>query len=258
MTVTITVSLYYDVGLRRLEEKKIICNLQENENSSIKKYLCDIKADNLNIEKIQIKNIDFNSQDNITLAISPITKKFLNNIQEAKSQYDFLLDKQIYFLEHCIMNRYKKKLLNISGEIQDPQPSLKNMDMILIFNPLSENDSLSEINCTFTDINEKNYSINCRILDDMEGDFQTAISFNDDNLFILYFDSSNESIIEDMRMQGGIRYNINKKNGKITIGAILAIVLATIACIGELFATLIILGKKIISHILRKIPIRLI
>ena len=244
IAITITVSLYYAVGLRRLEEKKIICTLQENGNSPIKKYLCEIKADNLNIENIQLKNIDFNSQDNITLAISPIAKIFLNNIQEAKDQYDFLLNKQIYILEHCIMNRYKKKLLNISGEIQDSQPSLKNMDMLLIVNPLSENDSLTEINCTFTDINGKNYLINCQIPDDMEGDFQSAISFSDDNLFILYFDSSNESIIEDMEMQGGIRYNINKKNGKITVGAILAIVLVSVACIGALVAVFIILRKK--------------
>ena len=44
----------------------------------------------------------------------------------------------------------------------------------------------------------------------MKGYFQGSISLNDDNVFILYFYSSNKSIIEDMGMQGGIRYNINK------------------------------------------------
>ena len=242
--ITITVVLTPIVGLRRLEEKKIICTLQENGNSPIAKYLCEIPTDNLNIANIQLKNIDFNSQDNITLSITPIAKKYLNNIQDAKNQYDFLLDKQLYILEHCFMNRYKKKSLNISGIIQDPQPTLKNMDVVLMVNPISENDSITEINCTFTEINMKNYSLNCRIPADMESDFQCAISFSDDNnMFILYFDSANESIIEDTGMQGGIRYNINKNKG-INTGAIIAIVLASIACIGALFAILILLRKK--------------
>ena len=242
--ITITVVLTPIVGLRRLEEKKIICTLQENGNSPIAKYLCEIPTDNLNIANIQLKNIDFNSQDNITLSITPIAKKYLNNIQDAKNQYDFLLDKQLYILEHCFMNRYKKKSLNISGIIQDPQPTLKNMDVVLMVNPISENDSITEINCTFTEINMKNYSLNCRIPADMESDFQCAISFSDDNnMFILYFDSANESIIEDTGMQGGIRYNINKNKG-INSGAIIAIVLASIACIGALFAILILLRKK--------------
>ena len=53
------------------------------------------------------------------------------NIQNVKEQFNYFSDSQIYILDHCIINRYQTKLLNVSGEIHDPQPTLKNMDRII-------------------------------------------------------------------------------------------------------------------------------
>ena len=59
------------------------------------------------------------STDNIILHMTPIAKMFINNIQDTKDQFNYLSDAHIYILDYCIQNRYKKNLLNISGEIQD-------------------------------------------------------------------------------------------------------------------------------------------
>ena len=64
----------------------------------------------------------------------------------------------------------------------------------------SETKSETEINCSFTDIKLKNYFLNCRINEDMKGDFQTGISFIGDNVLITYLDTYNESIIEEKKV----------------------------------------------------------
>ena len=249
-TVNITVIFDYYRSLRRLEEKKGNCILEENGISSNGKYLCTVQSDNSNIKNVKIlPNLEFDSTDNIILHMTPIAKMFINNIQDAKDQFNYLSDAHIYILDYCIQNRYKKNLLNISGEIQDPQPNLNiNMDIVLMINFGSESDSQTEINCTITDIKVKNYSLNCRVNENIEGNFQTAISFIDDDILITYFDSYNESLIYNIKTQGGIRYNYNKKNKGINGGAIVAIVLASIACICALIGFIIVFGKKKVNQ----------
>ena len=102
--------------------------------------------------------------------------------------------------------------------------------------------SQTEINCTFTDIKFKSYSLNCRINEDMKGDFQNAISFIGDNILITYFDSYYESIFEGVQKKS-IKYFINKKN-KGFAGEIVSIVLVSIVSIGAVIAILIIFRKK--------------
>ena len=244
-TINITSKVIYNRALRGLEEeeKTGICTLRKDGINSNANYLCEIQVDNSNIKNVEITNFHFNSEDNITLSMTPIAKRLINNIQDS-NKFNSLSDAEIYILDHCIMNRYQKKLMNISGEIQDPQPTLKTKDLVLMINLDSENDSQNEINCTFTDIKAKNYSLNCKITQNMKGDFQNAISFIDDNILILNFDSLNESKIDNIGNQRGVRYNFNKKNKGISGGAIVAIVLASIVCIGSLIAALMIFGKK--------------
>ena len=240
----VTIIFNYNRSLRRLEEKKVICTLVENGINSNAKYLCEVQADNSNIKSVKIlSNLVFDSPDNIILHMTPVAKMFLNNIQNAKDQYNYFSNSQIYILDHCIMNRYQTKLLNVSGEIHDPQPTLKNMDIVLMINLDSETKSEAEINCTFTDIKSKNYSLNCRVNEDMKGDFQTAISFIDDDILITYFDSYYESTIEGVQKKGGIKYNINKKNKEFDAG-IIAIVLGSIFFIAVLIVILLCLRKK--------------
>ena len=107
----------------------------------------------------------------------------------------------------------------------------------------SENNLQTEINCSFTDIKLKNYSLNCRINENTEGDFQNAISFIGDDILITYFDSFNESVIEGVEIKNGIKYNTNKKNKGFT-GAIVAIVVVCTVSIGAIISILIILKKK--------------
>ena len=243
----ITTIFDYNRSLRRLEEKNGICTLQKNGTNSNAKYLCEIQSDNSNFKNVKmLPNLKFNSLDNISLHMTPLAKMYLNNIQDVKDKFNYLSDAEIYILDHCTINRYQKELLNISGEIQDPQPTLKNMDIVLMIDHESENISQSEINCTFTDINLKNYSLNCKINEDMKGDFQTAISFIDDNILIIYFDSLNQSIIKEAPTKESFKYFINKNGG--SAGMIVAIVLVIIVCIGAVIATFIFIRKKNINQ----------
>lgn len=59
------------------------------------------------------------------------------------------------------MNRNENNL-KISGEIEAPQPSLNNKNLVLITN--SESDSQTELDCSVTEIKSKNYTLNCNIL----------------------------------------------------------------------------------------------
>ena len=234
----------FKVNYKRTEEEKIgICTLQGKGMSSNAKYLCEIQIDDSNIKNIKITNFIFNPQDNINLIMTPIAKMLMNNVHDI-NKYNYLSGAEIYILDHCIMNIYQKKLLNIFGEIHDSQPTLKTKDIILTINLDSESDSMKELNCEFTDIKLKNYTLNCIINDGLKGDFQSAISFIDDNILIIYFDSYNESIFDNIGMQGGKIYNLNKKNQGISTGSIIAIVLTSIFLIGALIAMFKIFGKK--------------
>jgi len=176
--------------------------------------------------------------------MTPIVKRFLNNIQELKDQFNYFSNAQIYILDHCIKNRYQTNILKISGEIHDPQPILKNKDIVLMINLDSETNSQAEINCTFTDIKLKNYSLNCRINEDMKGDFQIAISFIGDNILVTFFDSYYESIFEGEEIKENIKYNTKKRNKGSSGVIIVAIVLVCIFSIGAIIAILIIFRKN--------------
>ena len=175
--------------------------------------------------------------------MTPIAKMFLNNIQDVKNQFNYFSDEPIYILDHSIINRYQTKLLNISGEIQDPQPTVKNKDIVLMINRDSESNLQAEINCSFTDIKLKNYSLNCRINEGMKGDFQTAISFLDDDILVIHNESYYENINEDEPKKVSFRYNTNK-GCKGFECAIIPLVIGLVVCIGAFIAFLIILRKK--------------
>ena len=105
----VTFIINYNRALRRLEEKKGICSLVENGINSYAKYLCKFLSDNSNIKSVKIlPNIVFDSPDNITLYMTPIVKRFLNNIQELKDQFNYFSNSQIYILDHCIKIKYQK------------------------------------------------------------------------------------------------------------------------------------------------------
>ena len=78
----------------------------------------------------------------------------------------------------------------------------------------SESNLQAEINCSFTDIKLKNYSLNCRINEGMKGDFQTAISFLDDDILVIHNESYYESINEKIQKKF-IEY-IRRNSGSTT------------------------------------------
>ena len=77
----------------------------------------------------------------------------------------------------------------------------------------------------------------------MKGDFQTAISFLDDDILVIHNESYYESINEEVPKKLSVRYNTNK-GCKGFECAIIPIVIGLVVCIGAFIAFLIILRKK--------------
>ena len=61
-----------------------------------------------------------------------------------------------------------------------------------------------------TYIFKKIFYVLSEINEDLKGDCRSAIAFIDDSILITYFDSYNESIIEETEIKKRIRYNFNK------------------------------------------------
>ena len=50
----------------------------------------------------------------------------MDDIQLIDEKYDIISNSTIYIMDNSTYNKYDKLLFNISGEINDPQPKLKN------------------------------------------------------------------------------------------------------------------------------------
>ncbi len=252
-TKRITLIAYYEYidRLRRLKEIEIeiICTLQGDGNSKTANYNCELPGDLSKLINLRIADIKIDEgRYNINLALSPLAKRYLDHVQDTKDlKYD-LANSEIFILDHCFMYRKANEKLNISGIIEDSQPILNNNDIVVMLNTDSKNNSVSEVNCTISNIKEGNYTLICEINESMTGDlqsyFQDAISIIDNNVIIINIDSYSETVPEFER--GRIRYNINK-NHKNAV-TIIAIVLASVTCLGALIATLIICRKKTIKE----------
>ena len=231
---------------RNLEEVKLNCTLQENENAttSMAPYLCEVRdIDISNIENIQLSlDFEFDSQDNFTLVgITPLAKRYMNNLEKVGNQFDFLLNSSVYILDHCIANKTQNKL-NIQGEIQDTQLNYNSNDIVLQVNQDSENVTNLNINCDMNKIKINNYSLDCNVNKNFKGNLQSAISFIDQDILLLNFDSYNATIteeeenIEENIEQNGIYYR-KKKNKNLGAGAIVAIIIASVIALGAVLAT---------------------
>ena len=149
---------------RILEQVEANCTLQSSESESKVKYLCEIEKRNANLSGIEIiPDFNFIPQNSIEIAgISPLAGMFMKNLLLYDGKYDAILsDGNIYLMDNSTL-KYAKKLFNITGKIDDPQPKVENKSLVLMINTLSEKENMTEADCQLSNKTENNYyNLNC-------------------------------------------------------------------------------------------------
>jgi len=232
----IPILIIYDSNLRALDDKEAVCTLQETsqEITSKVQYSCLVQADTSNIKQIKIEpNFNFDSQSNVKLVrITPLANMFKVNIQNVGDDFNKLSNSTIYVLDHSIYNKYGNYSFNISGVMNDPQPSFGETDFVLKINKnTSESNKEIEANCTILEITGKNYTLNCKSNGTSELSLQSAYSFIGDNMLLVNFDGQLTNITNGTGDTDSIirytRYNFKRNNG-LNAGSIVAIVIVPI------------------------------
>ena len=252
-TLRIPINIDYNRILRNLETTETICTLQDSSSGKKLQYKCEAQADTSNIKQIQIQpNFTFSDQ-NVNLAgITPLANSYMNNIQEV-SKLNYLANSDVYILDHSIFNKYGTNTFNISGLMSDPQPDFGKTDLVLSINTNSSGTvKETNVSCSITDINEKNYTLNCQSSEDINSNnLQSAYSVIDNDVLLVNFDPQNEEGTSDtaQETEAGtentqhVRYNNRKSSGGLNGGAIAAIVIAPVVAVASVIGVISLVNK---------------
>jgi len=225
------ISIIYGSRLRNLDDYEGVCSLQDTDQEAESKvqYSCVVQANTTNIKQIKIEpDFNFGSQSNVSLVgITPLANMFMKNLQDVGDNFDKLSNSTIYVLDHSLYNQINSNEFNISGTMNNPQPTFGKIDLVLMINTNSSGDtSQTEANCTITDISGSNYTLSCKSNQNSQLDLQSAFSFVGDDILLINFDgqlnntSTNNTYIYN-------RYNFKSSNG-LKAGHIVAIIIVPV------------------------------
>ena len=130
--MTFPATLSHNETSRILKIVEANCTLQNSEPESKVKYLCEIEKRNATLNGIEIiPDFNFMSQDNLEMAgISPLARMFMKNLLLYDKKYDKISDANIYLMDNSFYHKNDKKLFNITGKIDDPQPKVENKSFL--------------------------------------------------------------------------------------------------------------------------------
>ena len=200
-------------NLRLLQNTLVDCNKVTNDYIKVK-YLCQTEVTNSDIKRIEcLKDFNFIFQDNVkVIGITPIAQRYINNLQNIEDKD--LFEYNIYILNNAINNKYDNNLFNISGIISEPKPNFGLIDLVLIINAKSgnETDIEEEVNCKIVEIKDFNYTLNCFSKENIYYDLQSSVSFIDnDNILLINFDNNiNSTLIIENEKKVYQKYYRNK------------------------------------------------
>ena len=240
------ISITYGSRLRNLDDYEGVCSLQDTDQEAESKvqYSCRVQANTTNIKQIKIEpDFNFGSQSNVSLVgITPLANMFMNNLQDVGDNFDKLSNSTIYVLDHSLYNQISSNAFNITGTMNNPQPTFGKIDLVLMINTNSSGDtSQTEANCTITDISGSNYTLSCKSNENSQLDLQSAFSFVGDDILLINFDgqlnntSTNNTYIYN-------RYNFKSSNG-LKAGHIVAIIIVPILALVALISFIFYLKK---------------
>ena len=190
-----------------------------------------------------IPDFNFIPQNSIEIAgISPLAGMFMKNLLLYDGKYDAILsDGNIYLMDNSTL-KYAKKLFNITGKIDDPQPKVENKSLVLMLNLLSDEKIKTDADCDLNDNTENNYyNLNCTGREEFDGNLQASMSFIDNrDILLINFQDSTQSIINinETDTKESNKLFFKKKSGGISGGAIAAIVIVFIVVLAAVIATI--------------------
>ena len=249
-TITFPIIIDYNINIRLLKETQANCTLQEIKTEGKYQYLCEVYEDTKNIKQIKIEpNFNFGSNENFSLkGISPLASMFMDNIQLIDDKFDIISDSDVYIMDNCSCNKYGKYSFNISGEINDPQPKLENRNLTIIVNVESnKTKTVKEIECTINNITRTIYSLSCKANETFKSDFQSAMSFIDNNdILLMNFATANDSNISDINYQKHKNsfFHFRTNNGSLGVGRIIGLIVTLIVTFAITMITIVYLRKK--------------
>jgi len=240
--VKILIELSFRIGLRFLEIQEVECDLIENEiKGDMYTYSCEVQTtSNENITNVKIYNqFEFSSLNNsISASCSLLIEQYLENIIEIGNKFDNLLNSTLYILEYPKISQGENQIFNISGIINGLKPKFGKVDLNLSVSAEYENKTEEKLlKCKIIDIIENNYTLSCIGSKNTNISLENAMSVIEDEILMIHFDENENSTIlyysgENKNINAGLF--IQKKNGKIGTGGIVAIILSCIAVMAAL------------------------
>ena len=245
--------IYNNNYFRQLEDSNFECTLSKNNAQSSTNYLCEVQIQNKDIKQIKLlTNFMFTSQDKVLLTgITPIAKMSLNNINKIDTKFNNLLlsNPPIFILDNCtISNNYEDRKLNISGTIKGNKPKsvIVNNSLALMINIEDDANELSrEIKCIVISMKNYNYTLDCELYSKGIYNFQSALSIINDGILVINFDNinnENEKALVNYDPED-VKPNI-KKSKRISTGAIVGIILGSLALLAGTIIAIIFIRKK--------------
>ena len=245
--------IYNNNYFRQLEDSNFECTLSKNNAQSSTNYLCEVQIQNKDIKQIKLlTNFMFTSQDKVLLTgITPIAKMSLNNINKIDTKFNNLLlsNPPIFILDNCtISNNYEDRKLNISGTIKGNKPKsvIVNNSLELMVNIEDDANELSrEIKCIVISMKNYNYTLDCELYSKGIYNYQSALSIINDGILVINFDNinnENEKALVNYDPED-VKPNI-KKSKRISTGAIVGIILGSLALLAGIIIAIIFIRKK--------------
>ena len=153
-------------------------------------------------------------------------------------------------MDNSLYHKYNKKLFNITGKIDDPQPKVENKSLVLMLNLLSDEKIITDADCDLNNNTENNYyNLNCTGREEFDGYLQSSVSFIDDNnILLINFQDSTKSNINVNDAKPLYRKFFRNSDG-INRGFIAAIVIVSVVVLAAVIAIIYFRKKKLKNSI---------
>jgi len=235
--------------LRLLDTHEAYCIKNDNNKEDDIKYAsytCNVQTQLSNIDQVKVaSDFNFTTQNVKVVGISPIANAFINNIQNVGEEENDFSKTAIYILDHSIVNKYDNFIFNISGVIEEKKPNFTFIDFVLSIKILEDDEYIiGEVNCKIIDIIDKNYTLNCKGQENTKYNLQSAISQIENDLLLVNFDNNTDSEIIFTSSSPNSIIIDNKKEGGISTGAIVGIVIGILAIIASIVIIVICIKRK--------------
>ena len=178
--------------------------------------------------------------------ISPLARMFMKNLLLYDKKYDKISDANIYLMDNSFYHKNDKKLFNITGKIDEPQPKVENKSLILMLNLLSDEKIKTDADCDLNNNTKNNYyNLNCTGREEFDGNLQSSVSFIDDgNILLINFQASTQSNINVTDTKPSNRKFFNRNSRGINGGTIAAIIIVSVVVLAAVIATIYFIRNK--------------